>query len=157
MVDRLQNQRTNATWWLKQIFERNAWGNDAGRSLLVSRWRGKSNNALFLGMERIGVDGRMLEVNDVDVKDLLGMGRIVVEQKALNAMLKEHSSDLVPVMGGQFAGTLSEASMEQVLEDEFVDDIETAELLEDAITEDLMEEGLTRNAEPISGHLKVMS
>jgi len=133
VVDRLQNQRSNATWWLKQIFEGNGWGNASGRSLLVSRWRGKSNNALYLGMERVGEDGRMLEVSDVDVKDLLGMGRIVIEQKALNAMLKEHVSDLVPGIGaaaGQLSTSASSAVMEEMLEDgELLDAAEMEELV----------------------------
>lgn len=99
----------------------------------MSRWRGKSNNALYLGMERVGEDGRMLEVSDVDVKDLLGMGRIVIEQKALNAMLKEHVSDLVPGIGaaaGQLSTSASSAVMEEMLEDgELLDAAEMEELV----------------------------
>jgi len=142
-VDRLQNQRSNATWWLKQIFEGNGWGNASGRSLLVSRWRGKSNNALFLGMERVGEDGRMLEVSDVDVKDLLGMGRIVIEQKALNAMLKEHVSDLVPgisAAAGQLSTSASTA-MEEMLEDgELLDAAEMEELVGGEAVDGLIED-----------------
>lgn len=108
VVDRIENPRTSASWWLKQIFERNGWGNAEGRSLLVSRWHGKTNNALFEGMARVGEEGRMLEVSDVDVKDLLEMGRIVIEQKALNAILKQHSSDLVPTLPMPLLGVPSE-------------------------------------------------
>jgi large subunit ribosomal protein L4 len=32
---------------------------------------------------------------DVDVKDLLGMGRIIIEKTALDKILREHRSDLV--------------------------------------------------------------
>jgi len=137
VVDRLQNQKTNAAWWLKQIFERNGWGNAYKKSLLISRWKGKSNNALFLGMDRIGEDGRMLDVSDVDVKDLLGMGRVVVEQKALNAMLKEHCSDLVPAVGALMQ---QESGMAQ----DYLNEVQE-ELLEEAIVEDLVEEDLAQS------------
>lgn len=75
-----------------EIFERNGWGNAAGRSLLVCH--GKREN-LFKAMEGAGEHGRALQVDDVDVKNLLETGRVIVERHALAQMLREHSSDLV--------------------------------------------------------------
>lgn len=149
VVDKMRNERSNASWWLKQIFERNGWGNASGRSLLVSRWRGKTNNALFLGMERIGEDGKMLEVADVDVKDLLGMGRIVVEQKALNAMLKEHCSDLVPSIGGapmMEPGMGEEDVLEAALAEEAMEELEEGAIFGSGLAEELVEDELVGDA-----------
>ena len=109
----------------------------------MSRWRGKTNNALFLGMERIGEDGRMLEVSDVDVKDLLGMGRIVVEQKALNAMLKEHVSDLVPgigAMAGIGSGSESVVMEEMMPEDDLLEAAAVDELASEMGIDGLLED-----------------
>ncbi|KAG7120039.1 hypothetical protein HYQ44_004535 [Verticillium longisporum] len=42
-----------------------------------------------------GMHGRCLEVGDVDVKDLLEEGRVVIERAALRELLESHQSDLV--------------------------------------------------------------
>lgn len=98
VVDRIEDTRSTGESWLRQVFEGNGWGNAAGRSLLIAKDRDKSNDALFRGVERVGEQGRLLELAEVDVKDLLEMGRVIIEQRALNAMLKRHSSDLVPTV-----------------------------------------------------------
>jgi large subunit ribosomal protein L4 len=46
-------------------------------------------------MDIAGESGRALELEDVDVKDLLETGRIVIERSALREMIKQHSSDLI--------------------------------------------------------------
>jgi hypothetical protein len=106
--------------------------------MLVSRWRGKSNNALFLGMENIGEDGRMKSVEDVDVKDLLSLGRVIVEHKALNAMLKEHASDLALGMEATYAS--EEAIVEQALAEELLEEAAEEVMMEEAVAEKLAEE-----------------
>ena len=55
----------------------------------------KDNTAMMAGVESCGEHGRMLTLEDVDVKNLLEMGRVVIELSALNTLLKWHSSDLV--------------------------------------------------------------
>lgn len=95
VVDKIQNPRTSASYWLKQIFERNGWGNAHGRSLLVAQEVRKDNSALFQGLMRTGTEGKILTVADVDVKNLLEMGRVVIEEDALRTILKDRSSDLV--------------------------------------------------------------
>lgn len=40
-------------------------------------------------------DATVLDVEDVDVKDLLEKARVVIEKKALDRILEEHQSDLV--------------------------------------------------------------
>jgi len=49
---------------------------------------------LFTSLEVAGAEGRALAVHDVDVKDLLETGRIVVERAALKEMIERHQSDL---------------------------------------------------------------
>ncbi|CAK7564771.1 MAG: 54S ribosomal protein yml6, mitochondrial [Sporothrix epigloea] len=69
-----------------------AWGRAAGRTTFITTDRRPS---LFTSLETAGEDGRALVVGDVDVKDLLETGRIVVEREALCEMIDSHQSDLV--------------------------------------------------------------
>ncbi|KAL2760429.1 hypothetical protein ACRALDRAFT_1046401 [Sodiomyces alcalophilus JCM 7366] len=78
--------------WVEQILLANQWGRADGRTLFVT---GSRRPALFDCMEDAGMHGRCLEVSDVDVKDLLEEGRVVVERSALREMLENHQSDLV--------------------------------------------------------------
>ena len=80
------------TRFIKQIFENNRWGNSDGRSLLVAS--GFRTN-LFRALRHAGEDGKVLTGDGVDVKDLLEMGRIIVEKSALDGILRDHQSDLV--------------------------------------------------------------
>ncbi|KAK3684769.1 ribosomal protein L4 domain-containing protein [Podospora appendiculata] len=78
--------------YIKQIMEGLAWGKANGRTTFIT---GDRRPNLFTGMEAAGEDGRALELEDVDVKDLLETGRIVIERSALREMIKKHQSDLV--------------------------------------------------------------
>ncbi len=68
-----------------------AWGRSGGRTTFITTERRPN---LFTSLETAGEDGRALTVDDVDVKDLLETGRIVVERAALCEMLEQHQSDL---------------------------------------------------------------
>ncbi|KAK4645836.1 54S ribosomal protein yml6, mitochondrial [Podospora bellae-mahoneyi] len=68
------------------------WGKAHGRTTFIT---GEERMNLFTAMEVAGENGRALELEDVDVKDLLETGRIVVERSALKEMIKRHRSDLV--------------------------------------------------------------
>ncbi|MCJ1433211.1 54S ribosomal protein, mitochondrial [Xylographa pallens] len=81
----------NEPRWIKQIMERNHWGNADGRSLIVTQ--GVREN-LFQAIAGAGEDGRAKTEDDVDVKDLLELGRIIIERSALDGILRDHSSDL---------------------------------------------------------------
>ena len=76
---------------IKKIMERNGWGNADGRSLIVTATERPN---LFHAIAGAGEDGRAKTEADVDVKDLLELGRIVIEKRALDGILKDHSSDL---------------------------------------------------------------
>ncbi|CAK7223012.1 54S ribosomal protein yml6, mitochondrial [Sporothrix eucalyptigena] len=69
-----------------------AWGRANGRTTFITTDRRPN---LFTSLETAGEDGRALAVEDVDVKDLLETGRIVVEREALREMIDRHQSDLV--------------------------------------------------------------
>lgn len=77
--------------WITKIMERNHWGNADGRSLIVTKeWKYNLFEALALA----GREGRAKTQEDVDVKDILELGRIIIEKRALDSILKSHSSDL---------------------------------------------------------------
>ena len=76
---------------LANIFEGNGWGKGDGRSLLVTE---NHRERLFREMVEVGEHGLVKDIYDVDVKDLLETGRIVIEKEALDALLFAHASDL---------------------------------------------------------------
>ncbi|KAJ9604217.1 54S ribosomal protein yml6, mitochondrial [Cladophialophora chaetospira] len=78
---------TNTTRFLNNVFEANQWGKGNGRSLLVS-WTPQSRSARLLeAMEQIGEHAELKSIKDVDVKDLLMSGRVVIERYALLRLL----------------------------------------------------------------------
>ena len=81
----------NEPRWMKKIMERNHWGNADGRSLIVTR---DMLPNLFAALSGCPEDGRVRTEADVDVKNLLEFGRIIIEKRALDSILKNHSSDL---------------------------------------------------------------
>ncbi|KXX81730.1 hypothetical protein MMYC01_200679 [Madurella mycetomatis] len=72
------------------------WDKNNGRTTFIT---GDRRPNLFTGMEIAGENGRALELAEVDVKDLLETGRIVIERNALREMIKMHQSDLVTRIG----------------------------------------------------------
>lgn len=77
--------------WIKKIMQWNHWGNADGRSLIVTR---KIRQNLFTALRLAGEDGRVKTEEDVDVKDILELGRIIIEKRSLDSILRNHSSDL---------------------------------------------------------------
>ncbi|KEZ40465.1 hypothetical protein SAPIO_CDS8347 [Scedosporium apiospermum] len=89
----------------KQLMSAHNWGREFGRTLFVTS---DPRATLFDAVALAGEDGRALEVEDVDVKDLLTEGRVVVERSALRRMIEEHQSDLVTQVA--FSSALPEAA-----------------------------------------------
>ena len=81
--------------WMRDLLRWNRMGHPDGRTLFVTR---QEREGLFRCLEQDGRDGRALAVGDVDVKDLLELGRVVVEREALEWMFGMHESDLIPTM-----------------------------------------------------------
>lgn len=67
-------------------------GRADGRTLFVT---GDRREKLYESMEQVPWEGRALEFEEVDVKDLLETGKVVVERAVLREMIKTHQSDLV--------------------------------------------------------------
>ncbi|OAA57179.1 60S ribosomal protein L4 [Cordyceps fumosorosea ARSEF 2679] len=67
-------------------------GRADGRTLFVT---GGRRDWLHAAMEQLPTEGRALDLPDVDVKDLLETGRIVLERSVLKEMIEQHQSDLV--------------------------------------------------------------
>ncbi|KAI1420157.1 ribosomal protein L4/L1 family protein [Xylaria sp. FL1777] len=81
------------TKWVKQVLDTNDWGRKAGRSTFITSSR---RDKLFEALDLVPSWGRALDVGDVDVKDLLETGRIIVEREALMHILESHQSDILP-------------------------------------------------------------
>lgn len=84
-------------------------GRAGGRTLFVT---GDRRDTLFDAMAQVPREGRVLTLEDVDVKDLLETGRVVLERAVLKEMIEQHQSDLVSrvvveglVKGGPAIGT----------------------------------------------------
>lgn len=78
--------------WARQVLDANEWGRSAGRTNFITASRREN---LFEALELVPKYGAALDVDDVDVKDLLEAGRLVVERGALMEMIDRHQSDLV--------------------------------------------------------------
>ncbi|KOS17209.1 54S ribosomal protein yml6 [Escovopsis weberi] len=67
-------------------------GRADGRALFVT---GDRRHRLFEALEQVPWEARALELHDVDVKDLLETGKLVLERSVLREMIEQHQSDLV--------------------------------------------------------------
>jgi large subunit ribosomal protein L4 len=70
---------------IKKILEQNKWGNEHLRSLLITE---DVNEEMTLALKELGMEGRTLPLADVDVKDCLELGRLVIERGALDKIMK---------------------------------------------------------------------
>ncbi|KAI0021900.1 ribosomal protein L4 [Xylariomycetidae sp. FL0641] len=77
--------------WAAQMLAYNEWGRHHGRSALVTA---SPRGSLFACVDLVPRWARALTVEDVDVKDLLEHGRIIIERAALLDLLDRHQSDL---------------------------------------------------------------
>ncbi|KKZ60938.1 hypothetical protein EMCG_04411 [[Emmonsia] crescens] len=89
--DNITFPREVSPYWLTDVFEKNQWGKGFGRSLMITEVK---KERLFKAVAEIGQHARVLDREDVDVKDLLETGRLIVEKTALDRMLFRHSRDL---------------------------------------------------------------
>lgn len=95
--------------WMRDLLLHNRFGAPDGRTLFLTEQRVESLWDALRGRKTYGLHrkkikdtigesrhARALTVEEVDVKDLLELGRVVVERAALDEMLKGHESDLNP-------------------------------------------------------------
>jgi large subunit ribosomal protein L4 len=81
--------------WMRDLLRWNRMGHPDGRTLFVTS---NIRERLFETLEEEGREARALEVGDVDVKDLLELGRVCVEKSALDEILRDRESDLTADM-----------------------------------------------------------
>lgn len=77
---------------LQYIFKKNKWGQRDGRSVLVTL---EDRPLLAKALAETPKEGWTCTWEDVDVKDLLSTGRIVIERKALQNIFLSHQEDIV--------------------------------------------------------------
>ncbi|KAL3451811.1 ribosomal protein L4 domain-containing protein [Aspergillus insuetus] len=76
---------------IEEIFKVNRWGREYGRSTLITT---RESPRLFDAVSEVGKHAKILSKDDVDVKDLLETGRLIMEKRALDRLLSEHSRDI---------------------------------------------------------------
>lgn len=80
---------------MNNFFEANRWGQGNGRSMMVTKDTGLSRSRpMKKAMAQVGEHGILKDVWDVDVKDLLETGRVIIEKDMLDTLLFAHASDL---------------------------------------------------------------
>ena len=98
VVQKVEDIEKEESRWIEKIMEWNHWGKPDGRSLIVTRRvmpkLFDALNGSKYGQPGAGQHGKVIEEAKVDVKDLLGMGRLVIEKRSLDQILKDHSSDI---------------------------------------------------------------
>lgn len=77
--------------YMEDVARQHHWDGPGGRTLIITR---KFTQNLFEAMDETSRVGRVMLLEQVDVKNLLEMNRVVIEKAALDKMLKEHQSDL---------------------------------------------------------------
>ncbi|KAI9729118.1 MAG: 54S ribosomal protein, mitochondrial [Chrysothrix sp. TS-e1954] len=113
IVDKMADLDVDGAFYVRRVFEANGWGNADGRSMLVARQETEENEGLRDCLGTAGDQGRFETVDGVDVKNILSMGRVIVEKDALDELLTRHMSDLVPPVvpvGPRMVEELEEAS-----------------------------------------------
>ncbi|KAK0248851.1 54S ribosomal protein yml6, mitochondrial [Friedmanniomyces endolithicus] len=85
----------SAERYLKDLLKYNRMGHEHGRTLFVTR---NIREGLYTALEgeHMGKEARAKDCADVDVKDLLELGRVVMERSALEYILGKHEEDLAP-------------------------------------------------------------
>jgi large subunit ribosomal protein L4 len=91
VVDNLEMPENSSPWFWKRFFEVNLWGKRHGGCTFV---KDRMDEDLFSAIAEFNDHGRILDRPDLDVKDILKGGRLVIEKKALDKVLRDHSRDL---------------------------------------------------------------
>ena len=96
VVQKIEDSDVRGYGWLQEIMDWNHWGRPDGKSMIVTR-KSPANffKVINTGQKgKGGVHGEAISDAEVDVKDLLSLGRLIIEKRALDSILAEHSSDI---------------------------------------------------------------
>ena len=98
IVQKVEDIEMEESRWIEKIMEWNQWGKQDGRSMIVTRRLMpklfEALNGSKGGQPGAGQHGKVKTEAEVDVRSLLMMGRLVMEKRSLDSILKDHSSDL---------------------------------------------------------------
>lgn len=100
IVQKIEDSAVRGHRWLQEVMDWNRWGQPFGKSMIVTR----KTPANFFNVMNTGdkktraLHGEAISDSEVDVKDLLSLGRLVIEKRALDWILSVHSSDLNKVV-----------------------------------------------------------
>ena len=98
IVQKVEDIEMEESRWIEKIMEWNHWGKEDGRSMIVTRRLMpklfEALNGSKAGQSGAGQHGKVKTEADVDIRSLLMMGRLVMEKRSLDSILKNHSSDL---------------------------------------------------------------
>ncbi|KAF2014850.1 ribosomal protein L4 [Aaosphaeria arxii CBS 175.79] len=109
IVDNALELESPSSELLKAIFNAHGWwGKSSGSSLLITV---KDRPLLEMTLAQTPLKGQALLWDEVDVKDLLGQGRVVIEKGALQMLLLKHQDDL-PKQPRSPASTLNRVTEE---------------------------------------------
>ncbi|KAJ5757628.1 uncharacterized protein N7511_006322 [Penicillium nucicola] len=78
-------------FFVRRFAAAHGWDQKKGRVTLITR---KADERLAEAAEKFPKHVKYLELSDVDVKDMLETGRIVIEKRALHQLLRNNSTDL---------------------------------------------------------------
>lgn len=81
---------TTPHFW-HSFFDSNGWGKGKGRCTLITL---NKESQLFSTVKKVGQHAKIMDHSDVDVKDLLMTGKLIIEKDALDKILRDHSKDL---------------------------------------------------------------
>lgn len=89
--DNIEVPEDSTPAYLQSIVDKHNWGRKYGRSLLVTE---PKRERLARLAEELEGEVRVLDREDVDVKDLLKGARVIIEKRALDKMIQRHSKDI---------------------------------------------------------------
>ncbi|KAF2867733.1 ribosomal protein L4 domain-containing protein [Massariosphaeria phaeospora] len=91
IVDNAMEIESPSSELLRHIFDASRFGEKSGRSLLVTV---EDRPLLGRALQKMGQDRQLRTWDNVDVKNLLELSRIVIERAALHNILMSHQDDL---------------------------------------------------------------
>jgi len=94
VVDELSEHMFPDAWYVRDILKQNSWGRENKNTMFITM---RKNVGLEEALARLEKEGRALSVEEVDCKNLLEMGRVVIEKKALEYFLKKRCPPEVKV------------------------------------------------------------
>ncbi|KAF8477132.1 ribosomal protein L4 domain-containing protein [Kalaharituber pfeilii] len=87
VVDDLSGHEFPDPYYVQDVLKQNGWGRGNKNSMFISYHKNQGLEDAFTTME---TEGRALSIKEVDCKNLLEMGRVIIEKKALDYLLKVH-------------------------------------------------------------------